>query len=82
MSEETKEQKQPTREQIIQWYRDEIELAKLRGELATLQRDATVAEAERLQAIAVIAQITQGPGEEENGEKKVRALKREKPDAD
>lgn len=69
----------PTREQMIQWYRDEIELATLRADLAKLQRDATVAEAERIQAIAVIAQITQQPEEEE---KKVRTLKKESKDAD
>lgn len=69
----------PTREQMIQWYRDEIELATLRADLAKLQRDATVAEAERIQAIAVIAQITQQPEEEE---KKVRTLKKEPKDAD
>jgi hypothetical protein len=79
MSEETTEQKVPTREQMIQWYKDEIELATLRAELATLQRDAAVAEAERVQAITVIAQLTQGP---EDKEGKPRTLKREVANAD
>jgi thioredoxin-like negative regulator of GroEL len=55
----------PSREKIVQWYKDEIELATLRAELALLQRNATVSEAERLQAISVIAQITQEPDPEE-----------------
>ena len=57
------EEKKPSREQMIQWYKDEIELASLRAELAQLQRDATVAEAERINAIAAIAQMTQEPKE-------------------
>jgi len=56
-------QEKPSREQIIKWYVDEIELASFRAELAKLQRDATVSEAERLQALLVIAQITQEPKE-------------------
>lgn len=71
----------PTREQMITWYRDEIELATLRAELAKLQRDAAVSEAERIQAIAVIAQITQAPEESEEP-KSERKLKRESKDAD
>ena len=77
------EQKQPSREQIIEWYKNEIELATLRAELSKLQRDATVSEAERLQAVMVIAQITQqAPAEDsapKEGEAKTRTLKRESP---
>lgn len=69
----------PTREQMIQWYRDEIELATLRADLAKLQRDAAVSEAERIQAISVIAQITQAPEESEEP-KSERKLKREHAD--
>ena len=72
MSEEQKAQ--PTREQMIQWYKDEIELAKLRAELAGLQRDATVYEAERIQAIGAIAQMTQAP---EDSKEEKRKLKKE-----
>ena len=60
-------QEKPTRDDMIKWYKEEIELATLRAELAGLQRDAAVAESERIQAIAIIAQITQAP--EENQEK-------------
>ena len=52
------EKKAPTREEIIKWYKDEIELAGLRADLSKLQRDATVSEAERLRAIQVIAEMT------------------------
>ena len=78
---ETKEK--PSREKIIQWYKEEIELATLRAELALLQRNAAVSEAERLQAIAVIAQITQEPNElEQEPEEslKKRTLKKEQKD--
>ena len=75
-------QEQPSREQIIQWYKDEIEMATLRAELAKLQRDAAMSEAERINAIAAIAQMTQ-PQEEEKpegkSEAKTRTLKREAP---
>lgn len=73
---------EPSREQIIEWYKNEIELASLRAELSKLQRDATVSEAERLQAVMVIAQITQQPQENEapkEGEAKTRTLKRDAP---
>lgn len=80
MAEENKDK--PTREQMIKWYKDEIELAALRSELAKHQRDATVHEAERIQAIAMIAQFTQAPEEEEQEKPnpKKRTLKREDPD--
>ena len=74
------EQTQPSREQIIQWYKDEIELATLRAELSKLQRDAVVNEAERINAVAAIAQMTQGQSEEgPKPEAKTRTLKRESP---
>lgn len=69
------EQEKPTREQMIVWYKDEIELASLRAELAKLQRDATVYEAERINAIGAIAQMTQP--DENQSEEKPRTLKRD-----
>ncbi len=62
----SEKKEKPSREQIVKWYNDEIELAKLRAELALHQRNATVSEAERLQAIAVIAQMTQDPEPEQS----------------
>jgi hypothetical protein len=80
---ENQTKQEPSREQIIEWYKNEIELASLRAELSKLQRDATVSEAERLQAVMVIAQITQQPQEEgeapKEGEAKTRTLKRDAP---
>jgi hypothetical protein len=79
------EQTQPSREEIIRWYKNEIQLASLRAELSKLQSDATVSEAERLQAVMVIAQITQqppaedGPQEGPKEDAKTRTLKREAP---
>ena len=66
------EEQKPSREQMIQWYKDEIELATLRAELAKLQRDATVYEAERINAIGAIAQMTQEPEEAPKVERKLK----------
>lgn len=79
----TENQERPSREQMIQWYKDEIELATLRAELAKLQRDAAVSEAERINAIAAIAQMTQSDEDAAtHSEKKPRTLKKEVVDAD
>lgn len=79
----TENQERPSREQMIQWYKDEIELATLRAELAKLQRDAAVSEAERINAIAAIAQMTQSDEDAATpSEKKPRTLKKEVVDAD
>lgn len=79
----------PTKEQIIDWYKQEIEMASLRAELSKFQRDAVVYEAERIQAIAAIAQMTQEPpqdkdlreqlGDQIDPEPKKRVLRREAP---
>jgi hypothetical protein len=65
---------------MIEWYKDEIELASLRANLSKLQRDAAVYEAERINAIAAIAQMTQPNGEEPATES--RKLKKEEVNAD
>ena len=72
---------QPSREQIIEWYKNEIEMAALRAELSKLQRDAAVSEAERINAIAAIAQMTQQPPAEDapKPDAKTRTLKRDTP---
>ena len=71
---------EPSREQIIEWYKNEIELATLRAELSKLQRDAAVNEAERINAVAAIAQMTQPQAEDgSKPEAKTRTLKREAP---
>ena len=73
---------EPSREEIIKWYKNEIQLASLRAELSKLQRDAAVNEAERLNAIGAIAQMTQPQEEgksEGKPEAKTRTLKRDAP---
>lgn len=55
MAEETQEPK--SREEIVAWYKDQIELASLRTELAELHSRAVKAEAERIQASMFIAQV-------------------------
>lgn len=73
----------PTKEQIIEWYKQEIEMASLRAELSRHQRDAVVYEAERIQAIGAIAQMTQEPPKEQeqsehiDTEPKKRVLRKE-----
>lgn len=81
MENQTEQTTQPSREQIIEWYKNEIELASLRAELSKLQRDAVVYEAERINGIAAIAQMTQQPedAKAEKPEAKTRTLKREAP---
>lgn len=54
---ENQETKEPTREEVIAWYKSQIELAALRTELAELQSRAVKAEAERVQASMFLAQL-------------------------
>jgi hypothetical protein len=76
---ENQTKQEPSREQIIEWYKNEIEMATLRAELSKLQRDAAINEAERLNAIGAIAQMTQPQEEGAKPEAKTRTLKREAP---
>lgn len=55
MAEEEKEEL--TKEEVLAWYADQIELATVRRDLAVLQQEATEAEAKRLQAAMIIGQI-------------------------
>lgn len=48
----------PTREQVVEWYTEQIELHKLRRELAELQRDIAAYDAEKMEAIAKSAYFT------------------------
>jgi hypothetical protein len=61
MSEQT--EKEPTRDEVIAWYKQQIELAGYRTELAELQARAMKAEAERAQATMILAQLTAGPSD-------------------
>lgn len=75
-------EKEVSREEVIAWYKDQIELATLRADLAEQQNRAAKADAERMQATMFMAQVqVQGKeGEEEEQEEKapVATLKRKK----
>lgn len=60
------QEKEPTREEVIAWYKSQIELASLRAELAELQSKAVQEEAKRIQAAMIIAQLTQAGDEAVN----------------
>ncbi len=57
MSTETKAPEQPTKEQIIAWYKDQIEVATLRRDLSALQAEIAKNEAQRTQATILMAQM-------------------------
>ena len=64
-------QENPSREEIIKWYDDQIEIAGRRHKLTVLQSETVQAEAMRLEALAVIArfrQPEQAPEEENDGD--------------
>lgn len=54
---QNQEDREPTKEEVIAWYKEHIELAELRHKLAELQSKAVQEEAKRLQAMAIIAQF-------------------------
>lgn len=62
-------------EQAKQWYREQIELAQLRAELSKAQADAVSHEARRIQAMALIAQMSAQPSEEQPDENPATAEK-------
>ena len=51
------EEKEPSREEVVMWYKDQIELSTLRADLAEQQARAVRFESERLQHVAMIANI-------------------------
>jgi chorismate mutase len=55
MAEETKEE--VSREEVVAWYKDQIELATLRADLAEQQERAVRYESQRLQHVIMIANI-------------------------
>jgi hypothetical protein len=75
-------EKEVSREEVIAWYKDQIELATLRADLAEQQNRAAKADAERIQATMFMAQVQvqSKEGEEEEQEEKapVATLKRKK----
>jgi len=51
------EEKEPSREEVVVWYKDQIELSTLRADLAEQQARAVRFESERLQHVVMIANI-------------------------
>ncbi|NBP67448.1 MAG: hypothetical protein EBR30_03655 [Cytophagia bacterium] len=69
MSQQNQTPQEPTRDEVIAWYKSQIELAQLRATLAEYQSKAVQEEARRLQALAVIAQLTPATEDENSDEK-------------
>jgi hypothetical protein len=74
-------EKEVSREEVVAWYKEQIELATLRADLAEQQNRAAKNDAERLQATMFMAQVQQqqnAPADQEQESPKVRPLKTEK----
>ncbi len=73
------EQKAPTKEEVIEFFQEQIEVKKVQLELQEINTALAVGRAEELKALAFIAQLTTPPSEkEEDSEPKTRSLKKEK----
>lgn len=57
MSTEKNTQEQPSKDQIISWYKEQIEVATLRRDLSALQAEIAKNEAQRTQATILMAQM-------------------------
>jgi len=74
-------EKEVSREEVVAWYKEQIELATLRADLAEQQNRAAKNDAERLQATMFMAQVQQqqnAPVDQEQESPKVRPLKTQK----
>lgn len=74
------EQKAPTKEEVISFFQEQIEVKRVQLELQELNTALAVGRAEELKALSFIAQITNPPQPEEDDEepKAPRSLKKEK----
>lgn len=65
MSEQTitEEQQIPTKEELINFFKEQIEVKKVQLELQELNTNLAVAKAEELKALSFIAQMTTQPGQ-------------------
>ena len=61
----TEKENQPSREEMIAWFKDQIEIAELRATLSKHNRDTVVYDVERQQAIMIMAQMQSKPSDEE-----------------
>lgn len=51
----------PNREEVITWYKEQIEMARYRFELAELLSKTAQEDAKRVQALAIMAQLQASP---------------------
>lgn len=74
------EQKAPSKEEVIAFFKEQIEVKRVQLELQELNTAMAVGRAEELKALAFIAQLTTPPElEEESDEPKTpRSLKKDK----
>lgn len=84
-TEQTAEDRQPTKEELVAYLNETIEIAKLRAELQSFNTQIAVGRAEELKALVFIAQLTNpkpenadgGEEEEEEASENKRTLKRQ-----
>jgi hypothetical protein len=67
--------KELNQEEVISWYKTQIELATLRADLAEQQSRAAKADAERMQATIFMAQVQVNKPEEDLDEEEEEAPK-------
>jgi hypothetical protein len=74
------EQKAPSKEEVIAFFQEQIEVKKVQLELQELNTALAVARAEELKALSFIAQLTNPMSEQEEDDepKAPRTLKKEK----
>lgn len=68
------EEKEPSREEVVTWYKDQIELSTLRADLAEQQARAVRFESERLQHVVMIANIKTAGNEIISSEEEAESL--------
>jgi len=68
------EEKEPSREEVVTWYKDQIELSTLRADLAEQQARAVRFESERLQHVVMIANIKTAGNEIISSEEETESL--------
>ena len=74
------EQKAPTKEEVVAFFQEQIEVKKVQLELQELNTALAVGRAEELKALAFIAQITNPASQEQEDDepKAPRSLKKDK----
>ncbi len=64
MSTETPEQKAPSKEQVIKFYKEQIEIAKLRSELSEILAVTAKHDADRAESVAKLAHFSAPKGQQ------------------